>query len=1002
MGDIRPLKVLNTTSQQEEIFYPATTTDAIADRIRQKSLADILAELDNNGGAYDISAAHNNATYADLESALGTNGANVPAIVRKGGMSIKFVQSSDNNYKQFRLMANTFSTTVSDWQGEDDVPTNYSKNLVNSGGVRKALNELGYYIESNEFVYAIEDKDGKFLAGMKTDGSVEWEKGIPKPIQEALDTIEESKFTELPNAFISPISTPNINTQNGYISFGSGEPGIYIATTKGKFVVQGSSYKTDGEYRAYFKDGTANTASSVIFIYIDTIDNKFVSRGQDKVFEDTQSRYILLGGVVCSYTSGGTYTANSFQRASFPFDYTVNGAKISQSSQIADNIISTAKIVDGAITKTKINDGVLYEIGDKIEKTTSFAAGLSYPWYDILEDVINVGDVIEWSVETSSTDYYWIATRTGTGGATEHTDAFHGGNQSGVFKVTQAAGKFALGIRQASSYTGTYKIKVRKVQQVEVNTDNIVNAAVTNAKLASDSVSKEKIENQLSYELGIGKEATASFASGQSYPWYYIFSGIDIKIGDAIEWSVETADNSDNYWMATRDANNNTVQNTSIDKGSRSGIFVATVAADKFALGIRQGSSYTGNYKIKARKVEPEIADLENRVEALEQGSPSGTGILDLNPEKEILPILKDFRHRIRNGAFVEQTKQLVLLQLTDQHGDETRMNRAMQFASQYGAYIDDVIHTGDLVYDNWADGVDWLANIQNKNNILQVIGNHDVAVKAGSDGKVYTNPNDLSQYIETSGYVNLDKTTHTVLGYKNSDNEMVWVNYTDIYGRYIAPYVSNWGVVQPSNAATQGLNYYYKDYTEQGIRLIILDSMMYDTAQDTWLISVLADAKTNGYGVIIAEHYPIQLDGFEYCAFTSSGMKDVTDFYQSEGDAATLAGAQLAVDNFMNAGGEFICWLAGHTHKDFCGTLKNYPKQVMIVSNITGLNHLAWGEDVRTVGTKEEDSFSIISIDRYKKIVRLYRVGNQWDRYGRHKVSMAFDYRAAKMIYSS
>jgi predicted phosphodiesterase len=98
-------------------------------------------------------------------------------------------------------------------------------------------------------------------------------------------------------------------------------------------------------------------------------------------------------------------------------------------------------------------------------------------------------------------------------------------------------------------------------------------------------------------------------------------------------------------------------------------------------------------------------------------------------------------------------------------------MNRAMQFASQYGAYIDDVIHTGDLVYEKWNDGIAWFSNVENKQNILQVIGNHDVAVKAGSDGKVYIDPNDLSQYIETSGYVLLDKTTHPTLGYKNSDN---------------------------------------------------------------------------------------------------------------------------------------------------------------------------------------------------------------------------------------
>ena len=36
------------------------------------------------------------ATYTDLADALGTNGANVPAGIRKGGMSIKFVHTSDN------------------------------------------------------------------------------------------------------------------------------------------------------------------------------------------------------------------------------------------------------------------------------------------------------------------------------------------------------------------------------------------------------------------------------------------------------------------------------------------------------------------------------------------------------------------------------------------------------------------------------------------------------------------------------------------------------------------------------------------------------------------------------------------------------------------------------------------------------------------------------------------------------------------------------------------
>lgn len=87
------------------------------------------------GEVFDISAANSGTTYADLTEALGTNGTNVPVSVRKGGMSIKFIQTSDNKYVQYRLISNQFSTTVSDWQGVDDEPTAGSDNLAKSSGI---------------------------------------------------------------------------------------------------------------------------------------------------------------------------------------------------------------------------------------------------------------------------------------------------------------------------------------------------------------------------------------------------------------------------------------------------------------------------------------------------------------------------------------------------------------------------------------------------------------------------------------------------------------------------------------------------------------------------------------------------------------------------------------------------------------------------------------------------------------------------------------------------
>lgn len=100
-----------------------------------------------DGGVFDISVYKSTggtlATFADLAAAL-DGGNNIPASARKGGMSVKFVQSSDNKYIQYRLMSDTFNTTVANWQGVDDVPTAGSNNLVKSNGVRVAIDEVSF------------------------------------------------------------------------------------------------------------------------------------------------------------------------------------------------------------------------------------------------------------------------------------------------------------------------------------------------------------------------------------------------------------------------------------------------------------------------------------------------------------------------------------------------------------------------------------------------------------------------------------------------------------------------------------------------------------------------------------------------------------------------------------------------------------------------------------------------------------------------------------------
>ena len=102
-----------------------------------------LSELETKV-IYDVSSHNNGAVFESLSALLSSSNLDtlIPTSVRHGGMSIRFIQSSDNKYVQYRLMATYFSTTESDWQGVDDVPTKDSDNLVKSGGMFKELNKV--------------------------------------------------------------------------------------------------------------------------------------------------------------------------------------------------------------------------------------------------------------------------------------------------------------------------------------------------------------------------------------------------------------------------------------------------------------------------------------------------------------------------------------------------------------------------------------------------------------------------------------------------------------------------------------------------------------------------------------------------------------------------------------------------------------------------------------------------------------------------------------------
>lgn len=59
--------------------------------------------------------------------------------------------------------------------------------VLDSG--HEEVNQLGQYIENPEYIRVYTDADGKFVWGIKKDGSIEWEVGVPTPVQNAINEV---------------------------------------------------------------------------------------------------------------------------------------------------------------------------------------------------------------------------------------------------------------------------------------------------------------------------------------------------------------------------------------------------------------------------------------------------------------------------------------------------------------------------------------------------------------------------------------------------------------------------------------------------------------------------------------------------------------------------------------------------------------------------------------------------------------------------------------------
>ena len=131
--------VQSTGTSTTSVMSQKAVSDAIAveetrAKEAEKNLDNKLTDLEVRM-IYDVSANNDGAVFESLQALLNSSDLDtlIPISVRHGGMSIRFIQSSDNKYVKFFCAADDFTTDITAWIDENSlsVQTEESEESLN-------------------------------------------------------------------------------------------------------------------------------------------------------------------------------------------------------------------------------------------------------------------------------------------------------------------------------------------------------------------------------------------------------------------------------------------------------------------------------------------------------------------------------------------------------------------------------------------------------------------------------------------------------------------------------------------------------------------------------------------------------------------------------------------------------------------------------------------------------------------------------------------------------
>lgn len=822
---------------------------------------------------YDISKAHASggvlATYTGLADALGTNGANVPVERRQGGMTVKFVLSSDNKYVQYRLMTTSFSTTVTDWQGVDEELIAGSHNLAESGVVKKYVSQLQSEVSAINSGHIQMGKAYKANGELETT-SVWFVSTDYTPVKNGDIVVWNPGHT---GSSSRSLILYNSNKENiDYFYASKVERTITISNANAAYI-RASFYKDNLTDAKLVVNGVTAWKTVESINYIEGQINDIATFREAEEKKEKAQVYLSSNGVLTLKQNGTSlmlkYAGSLMGRGSLDWQYNI-------SALAAELGVS---LVDISASDT----GYIEILGN----------------YDLAVDFTTLKPVLKSRSSIVGTDLVLIANVDGSI-VSLNTD------QLGFRYLDGRLVNMEREIRNGTTY---FEKELRtSLSHLALNDDNTAiesnagNFQLVYCKIQAGKTLAVKCLESTGGRFRIGVTLQEPAAN------VVVSNGQRIDGPTAGDIMYEVTAVSDCYLVLSSSPEN--------------------VARTAFGSNI---------------PVSDAIDDIKNRTGSTKE----------------------DINARFIQSVFANKSNPtgcLSLLHFSDIHGGTENLGRIVAFREDWAQYIDDVICTGDLVSDDWDDTFIFTDSVVNESNkILLCLGNHDVAIH-GSGG-------------------------------------FDWYHYAgsqDAYTRYMQN-CALWGITQPSGTGENNYYpcYYYKDYTDKGVRLVVLDMMDWgkqiannvadaDNPQYVWLQNTLLSARQAGLHIIIAEHFPFWAKGvgvshpknadiIESDFTLPNRLSSYVSAYDSEIGGSALLNITQMVEDFKTAGGVFVCWICGHTHFDNFERVTANGQKVIVIGTAN------YSVDKNTIRSEDDDTidlFNILSVDSINRVVKVFRIG--------------------------